>query len=393
MNRRPHTTGCSTSPTPRARISKRGSSSFSAWIMAAHARGERYGLTLGSQVLDPSSGTQHREACLRRAHTCLGRRRDERGPPTRSHQASTLVFVGGLLLVSADAPLWCVAVAAVAAAWRTRSREQACARESKPRRRHALRIRRAHRDLSLSRCSSSFRTLNGLAAGTALLVLMGALKLIEARSRRDDGIVVGVALFLLLAAVLADQSMWRVPLYLLIVVGCGRGDGADRTTRAPRSRPAPRCACRPVPLPWRCHLPSRGIPVLSALRRTVLGPRSAARQAATGLTDKMEPGSIGSLAIEYEPAFRVHFEGLPPPREALYFRGPVLNYVRRVHLAPRAQQHPTAAISSSPQVPAGALSHHARTQQPPVDGLRLKRFLRAAAARCLLRTRSPALRQ
>ena len=53
----------------------------------------------------------------------------------------------------------------------------------------------------------SFRTLNGLAAGTALLVVMGALKLLESRARRDDAIVIGVSLFLLLAAALADQSL------------------------------------------------------------------------------------------------------------------------------------------------------------------------------------------
>jgi uncharacterized protein (DUF58 family) len=38
---------------------------LSAWVMAAHARGERYGLTLGPQVLEPGAGNQHRESCLR----------------------------------------------------------------------------------------------------------------------------------------------------------------------------------------------------------------------------------------------------------------------------------------------------------------------------------------
>ena len=48
-------------------------------------------------------------------------------------------------------------------------------------------------------------------------------------------------------------------------------------------------------------------------------------QATTGLSDEMSPGSIGKLATEYDPAFRVRFEGAPPPRAALYWRGPVLN--------------------------------------------------------------------
>jgi hypothetical protein len=77
----------------------------------------------------------------------------------------------------------------------------------------------------------SFRTLNGLAAGTALLLVMGALKLMESRSRRDDGIVTGVALFMVLASALAAQSLARVPLYLLTLWG------ACAATSGPTERP------------------------------------------------------------------------------------------------------------------------------------------------------------
>ncbi len=37
---------------------------LSAWVMAAHARGERYGLRLASQEIPPGSGTEHRKRCL-----------------------------------------------------------------------------------------------------------------------------------------------------------------------------------------------------------------------------------------------------------------------------------------------------------------------------------------
>src|SRR6202140_5841824 len=60
-----------------------------------------------------------------------------------------------------------------------------------------------------------FHTLNGLAAGTALLMLMSALKLLETRARRDQFVMVGAGLFLLLAACLDRQSLLRVPLYAL----------------------------------------------------------------------------------------------------------------------------------------------------------------------------------
>ena len=38
---------------------------LSAWIVAAQARGERYGLTLARESIPPDTGTKHRERCLR----------------------------------------------------------------------------------------------------------------------------------------------------------------------------------------------------------------------------------------------------------------------------------------------------------------------------------------
>jgi transglutaminase-like putative cysteine protease len=168
-----------------------------------------------------------------------------------------------------------------------------------------------------------FRTLNGLAAGTALLVVMGALKIFEARSRRDDGIVIGVALFLLLAAALAGQSLWRMPLYLLLLWAIGAAIALvahHGGALAPRAalRLSARALAMSVPLAVACF---------------VFFPRVAGQfwalqrgeQPATGLSDEMSPGSIRELAIEYSPAFRVRFQDAPPARAALYFRGPVLN--------------------------------------------------------------------
>jgi uncharacterized protein (DUF58 family) len=37
---------------------------LSAWIVAAHARGERYGLRLAERTLPPDSGNEHRARCL-----------------------------------------------------------------------------------------------------------------------------------------------------------------------------------------------------------------------------------------------------------------------------------------------------------------------------------------
>jgi uncharacterized protein (DUF58 family) len=37
---------------------------LSAWIVAAHARGERYGVTLAPQEIPPDQGNEHRRRCL-----------------------------------------------------------------------------------------------------------------------------------------------------------------------------------------------------------------------------------------------------------------------------------------------------------------------------------------
>ena len=105
----------------------------------------------------------------------------------------------------------------------------------------------------------SFQTLNGLAAGTALLLVMGALKLFEARSRRDDGIVVGVALFLLLAAALATQSLVSVPFYLAVAWGaCAAiamiADSSGALSPRAAMRLSARALAMAIPLAIACFL-------------------------------------------------------------------------------------------------------------------------------------------
>ena len=60
-----------------------------------------------------------------------------------------------------------------------------------------------------------FHTLNGLTAGTTLLILMAALKLLETQRPRDQVVLIGAGLFLLLAACLDRQALLRAPLYAL----------------------------------------------------------------------------------------------------------------------------------------------------------------------------------
>lgn len=235
--------------------------------------------------------------------------------------AATLVFAASVLLVAGYSPLWCVGLAFAGVAWRL---ALGFGWAQPPRKRRGMGfVFGAATALLVVAVAFNFRTINGLAAGTALLVVMGALKLIEARSRRDDGIVIGVALFLLLAAALATQSLWRMPLYLLMLWGACTAmalvayEGTQLPTRA-ALRLSARALAMSIPLAAACFL---------------FFPRVAGQfwalerggQATTGLSDEMSPGSISKLANEYDPAFRVRFEGELPSREALYWRGPVLN--------------------------------------------------------------------
>ena len=172
--------------------------------------------------------------------------------------------------------------------------------------------------------AASFRTLNGLAAGTALLVVMGALKLLEARSRRDDAIVVAVALFLLLAAALAGQALWRAPLYLLVVVRRLRRLRAHRASRQRADR-----ARRVAALGARAgHVDSAGaglFHVLPAHLRAVLdaaarrhGDHRALGRDVTGQHRQARHRIRSRLSRAFRRRSR-------RARAALYWRGPVLN--------------------------------------------------------------------
>ena len=237
----------------------------------------------------------------------------------------------------------------------------------------------------------SFRTLNGLAAGTALLVLMGALKLLESKTRRDDAIVVGVALFLLLAAALANQALWRLPLYLLTVWGACAAMAliAHPDARAHRARgAAARRRAR-----WRMALPL-------ALACFLFFPRMAgqfwslrARRAGDHRPLRRDVAGRHRQAGQ-----RIH-AGIPrplrgttpPPRGTLYWRGPVLNdfdgYTWRRERRRRIAPTPMTRLGEPV-----TLSHFARADQPALDRSRSTRSTRSPRPACSRLTTTAAAR-
>ena len=169
----------------------------------------------------------------------------------------------------------------------------------------------------------SFRTLNGVDAGASLLVAMAALKLMETQQLRDWLIVLGASLFLLLAACLDAQTLWRMPLYaaevwLLCTALYALGAGARPPAAATLLRSSGRNLLLALPFALLLFL---CFPRLSGSLWSV--PKED--EAVTGLGQEMSPGSISQLSESDEPALRVRFEGELPPQAERYWRGPVLH--------------------------------------------------------------------
>jgi protein-glutamine gamma-glutamyltransferase len=235
-------------------------------------------------------------------------------PDYRALLWAVAALTGGLLLHIDRLPAWVWVAALVLVSWRIAAARSRVPLPGTP-------VRTLLAVAVVIAVLARFHTLNGLPAGSALLVLMAALKLLETHRRRDRLVLVGAGLFLLLAACLDRQSLARAPLYL------GEAWLA--------------CAALAViasdGFPGRAALALAGRTLLLAMPLAVLlflfFPRLAGsfwsvprgEEALTGLSETMSPGSIGKLSTSYDVAFRARFEGELPASEQRYWRGPVLH--------------------------------------------------------------------
>jgi protein-glutamine gamma-glutamyltransferase len=169
-----------------------------------------------------------------------------------------------------------------------------------------------------------YRTLNGIDAGTALLVVMAGMKLLETRTLRDLTVIVFLSYFALFAAFLYNQSLLRLPYMLvtawLLTVTLMR---IHQTTMSMSVREAVgitgKMFAQAVPLAILLFLL---FPRLPGQFWSVVPARGAAT---TGLSDQMSPGDVSELSISSQLAFRAKFAGAPPAARELYWRGPVLH--------------------------------------------------------------------
>jgi transglutaminase-like putative cysteine protease len=168
----------------------------------------------------------------------------------------------------------------------------------------------------------TFRTINGVDAGTALLTLMAGLKLLETRSARDHRLLALTAYFLVLASFLYGQHVWQVPLAAIVVwfITAALLKAGEPQSLAPQTA---------LLLSGRVMLLATPLMlVLFLLFPRIPGPfwaLSGAERAVTGLGEEMAPGDISELSVSSDVAFRVRFAGTPPPPALRYWRGPVLH--------------------------------------------------------------------
>lgn len=170
----------------------------------------------------------------------------------------------------------------------------------------------------------AYHGLAGKQPGTALLLTMIALKLLEVRQPRDLRVLSTVFGFLLVVQFLFDTSGWMAA-YLAVLLLGNLALMVDLGADSGRAR-------------LRSALGTAGSLMIQALPLAVLlfvlFPRLDAplwdlglddNVARTGLKNWLEPGSIGELVISGEDAFRARFDEPPPiGADAMYWRGPVL---------------------------------------------------------------------
>ncbi|GGJ71432.1 transglutaminase TgpA family protein [Deinococcus aquiradiocola] len=172
-----------------------------------------------------------------------------------------------------------------------------------------------------------YTTLAGRDGGTAMLLLLVALKTLETSRRRDALLLVLLGYFTTACVFFFDQNV-SVAVYTLLcaaaLTACltlwARPGGPPATVRPGRAlrrsallllQAAPLTVVLFVLFP-RPDGPLWQMPVTS---------KSGSR---TGLGDSVEPGTVSSLAQDNSVAFRATFQGRVPPVQDRYWRGPVL---------------------------------------------------------------------
>lgn len=219
--------------------------------------------------------------------------------------------------------------------------------------------------LALSAVFIGFGTVFGRDAGAALLVVMLGLKLLEVRRHRDAVIVLFLAYFLTVTMVLFSQELVTIAILAVALV-------LITTALMELNHPS-----RPADAPYRPLIRRSGVLLAQSLPLMLImfllfprlpGPLwnlpEDAYSGMTGLSDSMSPGSISSLGQSDSVAFRVSFDDTIPPRELLYWRGPVLWHTDGRTWSPDAGRGDPPLPVQAAIIPSGLPVHYDVTLEP-----------------------------
>lgn len=167
-----------------------------------------------------------------------------------------------------------------------------------------------------------FRSLQSLDAYVSLLLMMQAQKLLELHSARDLFFAVFIGMFaavtrLLYAQQFSDILMAFITIALLFFVLYARYSTVS-VTLGQALRNVSLLLLKASPLAAVLFFLFPRIPPMITLPE--LGTSGT-----SGVSNRVEPGSISRLARSSEPAFRASFEGPVPEVDKLYWRGVVLS--------------------------------------------------------------------
>ena len=213
-------------------------------------------------------------------------------------------------------PLWCSALAAGVLLWRA---TLAWHNKALPGRWWLLGL------LAITMAATLFthKTLLGRDAGVTLLVVLLTLKTLELRARRDAFVVFFLGFFCMLSNFFYSQSLLTAVSMLLGLLGLLT---VLVNAHMPAGKPPLAQAAKTAGF-----MALLGAPIMIVL--FLLFPRLAplwglpsdALVGKSGLSEKMQVGTIATLALDDSVALRLKFDGAPPPQRDMYLRGPVLS--------------------------------------------------------------------
>ncbi|MGH6635208.1 MAG: transglutaminase TgpA family protein [Gammaproteobacteria bacterium] len=163
----------------------------------------------------------------------------------------------------------------------------------------------------------------GRDAGTALLVALVGLKLVEAGTRRDYYLLLFLGYFLVITNFLFSQGI-VIALTMLLALAVFTAalvrfnDLNDRMSTSLCAGLAARLLAQALPLMLGAFL------LFPRIDGPLWGLPKDAHSGLTGLDEEMSPGAISRLGLSGAVAFRVAFSGALPEPSELYWRGPVL---------------------------------------------------------------------